>query len=185
MKLALAALLAALVAAPAARADTKVRVGAEAVLGSHDKNAGWTSLTDRFLVSPNLMIGWSTPLDILSIDLEISEQFLTNPKNGEDSRQGTTLRPGITISAPLIPIYGRAAIPLHIEPSPFQSYARLGVGLAFNFVAASVYVEADADFPLFGSSTTQNINGVSTNVSSPDPFSQQIFSGGAGLQFKF
>jgi len=43
MKLALAALLAALVAAPAARADLKLRVGAEAVVASHDvpvKGAG-------------------------------------------------------------------------------------------------------------------------------------------------
>jgi hypothetical protein len=184
MKLALAAILAALVAAPAARADTKVRVGAEAVIGAHDKNGGWTTLTDRFLPSANLMIGWTTPLDILSIDLEISEQFLTNPGPGEDSRQGTTLRPGITLSAPVIPIYVRAAIPLHIEPSPFQSYARVGVGLAFNFVAASVYVEGDADFPLFGGDRTVLINGIPT-AASTDPFSQQIFSAGAGLQFKF
>jgi len=185
MKLALAALLAALVAAPAAHAGAKLRVGAEAVLGSHDKNTGWTSLTDRFLVSPNLMVGFTTPLDILSIDLEVSEQFLTNPGNRADlsqaSRQGTTLRPGITLSAPLIPIYARAAIPIHIEPSPVQTYARVGAGLAFNFVAASVYIEADADFPLAGGSTT--INGVT--VSAPDAFSQQIFSAGAGLQFLF
>jgi hypothetical protein len=179
------ALLAALVAAPAARADVKVRVGAEAVLASHDKNAGWRSLTDRFLPSLNLMLGFVTPLDILSVDLEVSEQFLTNPGNetnlSQASRQGTTLRPGITLSAPLIPIYARAAIPIHIEPSPVQTYARLGVGLAFNFVAASVYVEGDADFPLAGGSTT--INGQTVNA--PDAFSQQIISAGAGLQFKF
>jgi hypothetical protein len=186
MKLALAALLAALVAAPvAARADVKLRVGAEAVLGQHVNNAGWTSLTDRFLPSANLMLGFTTPLDILSIDLEVSEQFLANPGNATNfsqaSRQGTTLRPGITISAPLIPIYARAAIPIHIEPSPVQTYARVGAGLAFNFVAASVYIEADADFPLAGGSTT--ISGITVN--SPDAFSQQIFSAGAGLQFKF
>ena len=125
------------------------------------------------------MVGFTTPLDILSVDLEVSEQFLTNPGNRADlsqaSRQGTTLRPGITLSAPLIPIYARAAIPIHIEPSPVQTYARVGAGLAFNFVAASVYIEADADFPLAGGSTT--INGVT--VSAPDAFSQQIFSAGA------
>jgi len=148
MKLALAALLAALVAAPAAHAGAKLRVGAEAVLGSHDKNTGWTSLTDRFLVSPNLMVGFTTPLDILSIDLEVSEQFLTNPGPGENSRQGTTLRPGITLSAPVIPIYARAAIPLHIEPSPFQSYARVGVGLAFNFVADHQAIVATGATPV-------------------------------------
>jgi hypothetical protein len=183
MKLALTlALLAALVAAPAARADMKVRVGAEAVIGSHDKNTGWTSLTDKFLPSANLMLGWTTPLDILSIDLEVSEQFVTNPAPGEDSRKGTTLRPGITVSAPLIPIYARAAIPLHLEPKPFQSYARVGAGLAFNFVAASVYVEGDADFLLSSGSATA-IAGVP--ASSTGAFEQQIFSAGAGLQFKF
>ena len=184
MKLALTlALLAALVAAPAARADMKLRVVAEAVVASHDvpKGAGWQGLTDRFLPSANLMLGWTTPFDILSIDLEVSEQFLTNPAPGEKGRQGTTLRPGITLSAPLIPIYARAAIPLHVEPSPFQSYARLGAGLAFNFLAAGVYAELDADFPLAGGS--QTING--QTVSAPDAFSQQIFSAGAGLQFKF
>jgi len=187
MKLALAALLAALVAAPAAHAGTKLRLGAEAVLGSHDKDAGWTSLTDRFLVSPEIMLGWTTPLDILSIDVEVAEQFITNPNKSlnESSRVGTTVRPGITISPPVVPVYFRAAIPLHIEPSPFQSYARLGVGLTFGISAVSLYVEGDADFPLFGGDTTQNINGVQTTRSAPDPFSQQIFSAGAGLQFIF
>ena len=151
------ALLAALVAAPAARADWKVRLGAEAVLGSHDKDHGWTSLTDQFRPSANFMLGWVTPLDILSIDLEVSTQWITNPPAGVESRQGTTLRPGVTISAPLITIYGRVAIPLHIEPEPFQTYARVGVGLGFNFIAATVYVEADADFLLSsGEATTIN-----------------------------
>jgi hypothetical protein len=187
MKLALATLVAALIAAPVeAHAGTKLRLGAEAVLGSHD-SSGWTSLTDRFLVSPELMIGWTTPLDILSVDVEIAEQFITNPNRNinESSRVGTTLRPGITISPPVVPIYFRAAIPLHIEPSPFQSYARAGVGFTFGISTVALYVEGDADFPLFGSDGSQNINGVPTNRPAPDPFSQQIFSAGAGLQFLF
>jgi hypothetical protein len=186
MKLALAALLAALVAAPAAHAGTKLRLGAEAVLGQHDKNTGWTSLTDRFLVSPEIMLGWTTPLDILSIDVEVAEQFVTNPNKSinESSRVGTTIRPGITISPPVVPIYFRAAIPLHVEPSPFQSYARVGVGFTFGISAVSLYVEGDADFPLFGGDRTITVNGIPATAST-DPFSQQIFSGGAGLQFIF
>jgi len=173
MKPALVAIVAALVAAPAARADVKLRVGAEAVLAQHDKNVGWKGLTDRFLPSVNVMLGWMPFSDFLSLDAELSEQFITNPAAGEDSRKGTTLRLGVTVSPPLLPVYARAAIPLHLEPSPFQSYFRLGGGLAFNFVATTVYAELDADFPLAGSS------------GAPDPFSQQVFSAGAGLQFKF
>ena len=44
------------------------------------------------------------------------------------TRKGTTLRLGVTVSPPVLPIYVRAAIPLHLEPSPFQSYFRLGGG---------------------------------------------------------
>ena len=182
MKLALAALLAALVAAPAARADWKFRAGGEAVLGSHDKNNGWTSLTDAFRPSANVMIGWVTPLDILSIDLEVSEQWLTNPAVGQESRQGTTLRPGVTLSVPVLPFYFRAAIPIHVEPEPVQTYARLGAGLGFNFVAATVYVELDGDFLLSSGSATQ-IAGIP--VASTGAFEQQIYSAGAGLSFKF
>ena len=180
MKLAYLAVAAALAAAPAARADVKLRLGAEAVLAEHH-SGGWNGLTDRFLPSVNVMVGWMPFSDFLSLDAELSEQFLTNPGPGEDSRQGTTLRLGVTISPPVLPIYIRGAIPLHLEPSPFQSYARVGAGLGFNFALATVYAELDADFPLAGGSKT--INGI--NVSAPDAFSQQIFSAGAGVQFKF
>jgi hypothetical protein len=176
------ALLTALVAAPAAHAALKLRLGGEAVVGSHDKNTGWTSLTDQFRPSANVMLGWVTPLDILSIDLEVSEQWITNPPAGVESRQGTTLRPGVTLSAPIVPVYARFAIPLKVEPSPFQSYARLGAGLGFNFLVATVYVEADADF-LLTSGETNNIQGVP--IASTGAFQQQIFSAGAGLSFKF
>jgi len=175
-------LLAALVAAPAARADWKVRLGAEAVLGSHDKNTSWTSLTDQFRPSANFMLGWVTPLDILSIDLEVSEQWITNPPAGVESRQGTTLRPGVTLSAPVLPLYARLAFPLKVEPSPFQSYARLGAGLGFNLLAATVYFEVDADF-LLSSGEANVINGIPASCT--EAFCQQIYSAGAGLSFKF
>jgi hypothetical protein len=176
------AVVAALGAAPAANAALKIRLGGEAVVGSHDRDHGWTSLTDQFRPSANFMIGWVTPLDILSIDLEVSEQWITNPPAGVESRQGTTLRPGVTLSAPIVPVYARFAIPLKVEPSPFQSYARAGAGLGFNFLVATVYVEADADF-LLTSGETPTINGIPTSCT--EAFCQQIFSVGAGLSFKF
>ena len=125
------ALAAALLAAPlAARADIGLRLGAEAGIAHHDSNRT-TYITDNFPLALNGMLSYWLPGDILSIDGELSEAILLNPPNGVSARQGTTFRVGATLSPPVLPIYLRAAIPLHFEPSPFLAGLRLGAGLTF------------------------------------------------------
>ena len=162
-----------LLAAPlAARADIGLRLGAEALLAHHD-SSGTTLITDELHPSANVMISYITPGSIIAFDLELSEAFRINPPAGQDMRQGTTLWPGITLSPPVIPIYVRAAVPFHLEPSPFLAGLRVGAGLTGNLLVLKLYLEADADFPLFG------------GTGAPDAFSQQNISLGAGVSFQF
>ena len=135
-KLALAAIL---LAAPlAARADVGLRLGAD------------------------VMLSWWLPTSLLSIDAEISEQFLLNPPAGFSSRIGTVFRPGVRVSPPVLPIYVRGAIPINVEsPSPYDTIRktfglRLGAGITIPLVLFKIYLEADADFPLGGGSSTSS-----------------------------
>ena len=162
-----------LLASPAARADIGVRLGAETVIADHDANKGTTSIADSFQPSANVMLSYS-PFSVLSIDGEVSERFTTNPPAGGSNRLGTTVRLGITLSPPVLPIYVRAALPLHLEPSPFIAGIRVGAGLTLlSLAVAKIFIEGDVDFPLFGGTGT------------PSAFSQQTFSLGAGVAFSF
>lgn len=169
-KIALAALL---FATPlAARADIGLRLGAEAGIAHHDSNRT-TYITDNFPLALNGMLSYWLPGDILSIDGELSEAIQLNPPNGGSARQGTTFRVGATFSPPVLPIYLRAAIPLHFEPSPFLAGLRVGAGLTLPLVLFKIYLEADADFPLAG------------GTGAPNAFSSQDISLGAGVAFRF
>ncbi len=172
-KLALAAVL---LAAPlAARADIGLRLGAEANIAHHD-SSGTSVITDHWPLAADVMLSYWLPGSFLSIDGELTESFTLSASGTCTSgpcRTGTGFRAGVTLSPPVLPIYLRAAIPLHLEPSPFTTGLRLGAGLTANFVVVKVYLEADADFPLFGSS------------GAPDPFSYQSIWLGTGVQFKF
>ena len=165
--------VAALAAAPA-QAQLKIRLGAETQILEHVNNppAGASSttwLTDRWRPSVVGMLGFYV-LPVLSIDAELAEAFQVNPPAGQDSRLGTTFRLGATFEPPLLPFYLRAAVPLHLEPSPFVASMRAAIGTLFGPPVAKLYIELAADFPLGGSS------------GAPDFFSTQTFSLGAGLQ---
>jgi len=166
--------IAALAAAPA-HAQFKIRLGAETQVLDHVNNppAGASSttwLTDQWRPSLVGMVGFYV-LPFLSIDGELAEAFRVNPPPGQDSRIGTTFRLGATFEPPLLPIYLRAAVPLHLEPSPLFASMRAAVGTTFGLPVAKLYLELAADFPL----------GVGGS-GSPDFFSQQTISLGAGLQ---
>jgi hypothetical protein len=170
-----AIVLAALVAVPAAaRADIGIRAGLEALIASHDGNAGKTAvfLGDQSVVTGDLMLQYWLPANIVSLDAEIAEAYDFKAGN----RVGTTFRPGITISPPVLPIYLRGAIPIDFEgPNnrPTIAGLRLGVGTNIGLPVAKLYIEADADFPLFG------------GTGAPSAFSQQNLSLGAGVAFRF
>lgn len=165
--------VAALAAAPA-HAQVKIRLGAETQILEHVNNppAGASSttwLTDRWRPSVVGMLGFYV-LPVLSIDAELAEAFQVNPPAGQDSRLGTTFRLGATFEPPLLPFYLRAAVPLHLEPSPFVASMRAAIGTLFGPPVAKLYIELAADFPLGGGS------------GAPDFFSTQTISLGAGLQ---
>lgn len=176
-------LAAALLAAPlAARAEAGLRLGAEATVANHDQ-AGTHFISDNWPLGVDLMLSYWTPGSVLSIDLEVAEQFFLNapsaPGISAGSRIGTVLRPGIRIAPPVIPLYFRAAVPITVEaPAPYDTgrgtYGlRLGTGLTIPLVLFKIYVEADADFPLGG------------GTAAPDAFSNWNLLLNGGLDFRF
>lgn len=171
MKAAIA--LAVVLAVPAAaRADIGVRAGLEALVATHSSNGGTqVFLGDQSVVTGDLMLSYWLPANVVSIDAEIAQAYDFKASQ----RLYTTFRPGITVSPPLLPIYVRGAVPISFNgPNNAPSVAglRLGVGTNFGLPFAKLYLEGDADFPLFG------------GTNAPSAFSQQAFSIGAGLAFR-
>lgn len=172
-------LAAVLLAAPlAARADGGLRIGAEANIATHD-SSGTHAITDNWPLAGNLMLSYWTPGSFLSLDLELSEQFFLNSPVGSSSRIGTVLRPGVRLTAPLLPVYARVALPINLENANGDREKvdlRLGVGINIPLVLFSIYLEGDADFPLSSSGTGP------TSISA---FNQQAFWLSGGLDFRF
>ena len=168
-----AIVLAVLVAVPAAaRADIGVRAGLEALIATHDSSGTKAFLGDQSQVTGDLMLQYWLPANIISLDAEIAEAY--DFKAGHHTT--TIFRPGITISPPVLPIYLRGAIPISFngyQDAPSVAGLRLGVGTNIGLPFAKVYIEGDADFPLFG------------GTNAPGAFSRQDFSLGAGLAFRF
>jgi len=168
----------ALLAAPlAARADTGLRLGGEADVGyNNNDGTGTHFITDHWPVGLDVMLSYWTPGSILSIDLELGEQWVTKDAPG-GTRIGTVLRPGIRLSPPLFPLYLRGAIPINIEqPSGYSRETfdlRLGAGFNIPLVLFKIYVEGDLDFPLGGGSNA------------PNAFSAWALRLSAGLDFHF
>ncbi len=169
-----AIILAVLLTVPAAaRADIGVRAGLEALIASHDSSTGTRVFAgDQSIITGDLMLQYWLPADIISLDAEIAEAY--DFKAGH--RVGTTFRPGITVSPPVLPVYVRGAIPIDFEgPNNHPTVAglRLGVGTTIGLPIAKIYLEGDVDFPLFG------------GTGAPNAFSQQNLSLGAGVAFRF
>jgi len=99
-KLLFAALL--LVAPLAARADVGLRLGGEADIAYHDQAGSTHGITDNWPLGLDVMLSYWTPGSILSIDLELGEQWVTSD-TPSGTRRGTVLRPGIRITPPMFP----------------------------------------------------------------------------------
>lgn len=172
-------LAAAVLAVPlAARADAGLRLGGEADIAYNNGN-GTKAITDNWPLAANVMLSYWTPGSILSLDFEVSEQFIAKdrPPTASSNRVGTVLRPGIRISPPLFPLYFRGAIPINVEqPTGYERETfqlRLGTGINIPLVLFKIYVEGDVDFPLGGGN------------SAPDAFSQWNLRLSSGLDFQF
>jgi hypothetical protein len=181
MKAALA-LAAVLLAAPfAAHADIGLRVGGNATIANHLNPPNGTSstnvLTDHWPLGLDAMLSYWLPGQVVSIDLELGEQWLANAPSS-NSRVGTVFRPGVRVSPPVLPLYARVALPINFEqPTGYsrETYdLRLGLGFNIPLVLFKIYIEGDADFPLGGG-----------DVNVPSAFSQWAFVMNAGVDFRF
>ena len=173
-KLLFAALL--LVAPLAARADVGLRLGGEADIAYHDQAGSTHGITDNWPLGLDVMLSYWTPGSILSIDLELGEQWVTSDAPS-GTRRGTVLRPGIRITPPMFPLYFRGAIPINIEqPTGYDRETfdlRVGTGINIPLVLFKIYIEGDVDFPLGGGSNA------------PNAFSTWALRLCAGLDFQF
>ncbi|MGZ6123778.1 MAG: hypothetical protein ACXWLR_02400 [Myxococcales bacterium] len=169
-------LAAAFLAAPlAARADIGLRLGGEADL-AYNNSTGTHGITDNWPVGLDAMLSYWTPGSIVSIDLEVGEQWATKDAPS-GSRLGTVLRPGIRVTPPAFPLYFRGAVPINIEQANGYSREtfdlRLGTGINIPLVLFKIYIEGDMDFPLGGGDNA------------PSAFSQWNLRLCAGLDFHF
>ncbi len=175
-KLALAAVIC---AAPlAARADIGLRIGPELNV-AYNNGSGTHFLTDNWPLNGTLMLSYWTPGQVLSVDVEVAEEFFlsTSSGTGFNTRYGTVIRPGLRLSPPILPVYLRAALPLNVETNApggrETADLRLGAGITIPLVLFKIYIEGDADFPL-------GAGGASTGA-----FSQWNLLLNAGLDFRF
>jgi len=177
----IAATLAALLfmTASPARAETyALRLGLEAPLYTHFSSSGAsTSYTigDTLQPAVDVLLSYK-PLPIVAFEVELREGFAGTGTGYQ--RTGTAIGPGLRISAPVLPVYARASLPIHVEPSPVFVGFRAAGGLEFSLVVLSIYLEAAVDFSLVGGS-------VATGASNIGPFDETSVSGGAGVWFKF
>ena len=180
-RLALAALAAVTLAAPfAARAEIGLRIGLEAPIVFHQSSntttaggvtvtsGGTSTFADSLQPAIDVLIS-AYPSSLVGFDIELREGFAATG-NGYQ-RQGTSIGPGITLNPPVLPLYLRASLPIHLEPGDARFDLRTAAGLQFSLVVLSIYLEGALDFPLAGNNVTA--------------FNSQQFSLGGGVWFKF
>ena len=164
--------LAAASAAPLAAHAGQIglRVGLEAPLVTHTSAGGGTtySIGDSLQPAINVLLS-AYPTSVLGFDAEFREGFASTGTGYE--RTGTSIGPGVTFNPPLLPVYVRGSLPIHLEPHDVTFGLRAAAGFSFNLVLLSIYLEGALDFPLAGNNVTA--------------FNTQILSLGGGAWFKF
>jgi hypothetical protein len=175
--------IAALVASGMSNAEgIGLRVGLESPLYAHADQNGQSvsfSIGDTFKPAIDVLLEYYMN-SFVALGLEGREGFLATGSNPTVSgciggickyqRTGSYLGPNLTFDLAPIPIFLRAGIPFHIEPSPFHLDFRAAGGLKIGVPFISFYAEVLADFPLAGSGV--------------DAFSSQSFGLGIGVWLK-
>ena len=166
---ALAALAAiALCAAPtAARADWGLRVGGEVPLATHINDGGSYSISDGVQPAIDLLV-LKGPSDFIGFGFEGNVGFAST---GLRKRTGSFVGPAMIINIPVLPLYARATLPIHLEPGDISVGLRLGAGFKINLPFVGIYLEATADLPFAG--TPQKFLG------------SQVIGVGAGVELRF
>jgi hypothetical protein len=179
------ALLATLAVPSLARADTVgLRIGVEAPLWTHDKNRGTNqsySIGDSLQPAINALLSYK-PDPLLAFDLEFREGFAHTGDNY--SRTGTAIGPGLRLQPSGFPLYVRASVPIHVEPSPVTVGLRGAVGFEIPLVVLSIYAEGAVDTTLAGGAVA-NLSGAGTSTSNVGFGDLTTISAGTGLWFKF
>jgi hypothetical protein len=160
-------------------AEFGLRLGLENPIYTHvdtGGRSGWFSIGDTWQPAINALLEYY-PIGNIGVGLEFREGFAaTGSSSGVlgtgYQRTGTFLGPNVTFDAQPLPLFVRAALPIHLEPDVRYMNLRLAGGLKIGIPLASLYLEATADLPLFGDNVTA--------FSSPTQFGV-----GAGLWFKF
>lgn len=140
-----------------------LRVGLETPLYAHQSqnNQSTTfSIGDSFQPAINVLVEYY-PVGMIGVGLEAREGFLATGSisncvgaNCSYRRTGTSFGPNLTIDLAPIPIYFRAAVPIHVEPDPVRLDFRAAGGLKLGLSVLSIYLELLGDFPLAGSGVT-------------------------------
>jgi hypothetical protein len=159
---------AALALPAAARADWGVRAGLETQLGVHINDGGSYSISDSINPAVDLLV-LKGPSDLIGFGLEGTFGFASSGAGYQ--RTGEAVGPAVIVNLPVLPLFVRASLPIHIEPSPWNVGVRLGAGLKFNLPFVGFYLEGTADMPLVGGDNVK-------------AFGSQAFSAGAGVEIR-
>ncbi len=159
-----------------------LRIGLESPLYTHADQNGQSvsfSIGDTFQPAINALLEYYMN-SFVALGLEGREGFLATGSNPtvigcvggicKYQRTGTYFGPNLTLDLGPLPIFLRAGVPFHVEPSPFHLDFRAAGGLKFGVPFISFYAEVLADFPLAGSGV--------------NAFSSQEFGIGAGIWLK-
>ncbi|GAC1345884.1 MAG: hypothetical protein NVS2B9_20360 [Myxococcales bacterium] len=182
-----ALLLAATTAIPStARAEEfGLRIGLEAPIYTSTRYSGRTqsyNIGDTLQPAINAILTYK-PDPVVGFDLEFREGFYHSGDSNKYSRTGTAIGPGLRFSAPLLPVYARVSLPIHVEPSPVVVGLRGAAGLEFGVAVVALYIEAAVDTSLVGGA----IAGPTGTSTGPNvkPFDLTTVSMGTGLRFTF
>jgi hypothetical protein len=180
------ALLAAVAVSFAARAETVgIRLGVEAPLYTHDKTTGTSTsynIGDTFQPAFDGLLSYK-PDPILALEAEFREGFSSSGGTNYH-RTGTAIGPGLRLQPTGFPVYVRASLPIHVEPSPVVMNLRGAAGLEFPIAVVSIYLEGAVDTSLVGGSI-ETPTGTTTTSRSIGAFDLTTVSAGGGLWFKF
>jgi hypothetical protein len=167
-------------ALPAHAETYALRLGLEAPLYTHDaitRRSTNYSIGDTLQPAVDVLLSYK-PFPVVAFEAELREGFASTGSGYQ--RTGTSIGPGLRISLPVLPVYARASLPIHVEPNPVFVGFRAAGGLEFSLVVVSLYIEAAWDFSLVGGNAATG-----PTASNVGPFDQNSVSGGAGLWFKF
>ena len=108
------------------------------------------------------------PSDFIGFGFEGNVGFAST---GSLQRTGSFVGPAMIINVPVLPLYARATLPIHLEPGELSVGLRLGAGFKINLPFVGIYLEATADMPFVGTGKKF--------------FGSQVIGAGAGVEFRF